>query len=214
MKYRIKNWKEFQHYKDRNPPWIKLHFALLSSKDWVTLDDKSRVLAVASMLIGSKSEGEIDGSEAGLAYLQRVAYLHTKPNLKPLIDCGFLESASGMLADASAMQANARPEERRDREETETETEKKNTRSLPLPDWLPVESWQAWLQIRPKVKAPNTPHALRIALSELGKLRDAGHDPKAVLDCAVTRGWRGLFPPSAQVGSQPDYSQVIANLRD
>jgi hypothetical protein len=35
-----------------------------------------------------------------------------------LIECGFLESASGVLADASAIQADARPET-----ETETETE-------------------------------------------------------------------------------------------
>jgi len=206
MAYRVKNWMNFQHYKDRNPPWIKLHFSLLASEDWVTLDDASRVLAIACMLIASRNGGVVPSNPA---YLKRVAYLNKTPNFKPLIDCGFLEDDSAMLADASKALAQARPET-----ETETETEKKKNGSLPLPDWLPVESWQAWLQIRPKVKAPNTPHALRIALSELGKLRDAGHDPKAVLDCAVTRGWRGLFPPSTQVGSQPDYSSVIANLRD
>ena len=107
MKLRVKNWSHFQHYKDRNPPWIKLHFALLSSKDWVTLDDASRVLAIACMLVASRNEGEIDGSEAGLAYLQRVAYLNKKPNLKPLIDCGFLESASNSASNALA---DARPE--------------------------------------------------------------------------------------------------------
>lgn len=103
MKYVVKNWRQFQHYKDRNPPWIKLHFSILSSKDWVVLDDASRVLAIACMLVASRSEGEIDGSEAGLDYLQRVAYLKRKPSLKSLIDCGFLEPASGckqMLADA------------------------------------------------------------------------------------------------------------------
>ena len=114
MKYRIRNWSEYQHYKDRNPPWIKLHFSLLSSADWVMLDDASRVLAVASMLIASRSGGEIDGSPAGLDYLQRVAYLNESPDLKPLVASGFLIP----LADASTMQADARPE-------TETETEKK-----------------------------------------------------------------------------------------
>ena len=94
MKYRVKNWRQFQHYKDRNPPWIKLHFSMLSSADWVVLDDRSRVLAVACMLIASRTEGEIDGSDSGLAYLQRVAYLGKKPDLTPLINCGFLESAS------------------------------------------------------------------------------------------------------------------------
>ena len=131
MKYRVKNWRQFQHYRDRNPPWIKLHFAMLSSRDWVSLDDASRVLAVACMLIASRNDGEIDGSEGGLEYMQRVAYLHKKPNLKPLIDCGFLESASNLQADASAMLADARPE---------TETQIPTEEEKPLsgkPDLLP-----------------------------------------------------------------------------
>jgi hypothetical protein len=127
VKYRVRNWGQFQHYKDRNPPWIKLHFSLLSSPDWVMLDDASRVLAIACMLIASRNEGEIDGSAAGLAYLKRVAYLNKNPSLKPLIECGFLEPASVALADASAAQADARPEteerQRRDRGEEETEAE-------------------------------------------------------------------------------------------
>lgn len=103
----VKNWQRFQHYRDRNPPWIKLHFALLSSSDWVTLDDASRVLAIACMLVASRNEGQIDDSAAGLAYLQRVAYLNKKPNLTPLIDCGFLGPAS---TNASKTLAVARPE--------------------------------------------------------------------------------------------------------
>lgn len=123
MKYEITNWRDHQHYKDRNPPWIKLHFSLLSSEDWVSFNDQSRVLMVACMLIGSRTEGIIDGSPKGLEYLRRVAYLNTKPNLNQLIQTNFLT----LLADASALQADARPEteteERQIRGETETETE-------------------------------------------------------------------------------------------
>ena len=117
MLLRVKNWRQFQHYRDRNPPWIKLHFSMLSSADWVTLDDASRVLAIACMLIASRSEGQIDGSEAGLAYLKRVAYLNKTPSLKSLIDCGFLEPASG----CKQMLADARPETETYTKETERE---------------------------------------------------------------------------------------------
>jgi hypothetical protein len=112
MRYAIRNWSEFQHYTKRNPPWVKLHFSLLSSADWVMLDDASRVLAVACMLLASRNEGCIDGSTQGVHYLKRVAYLNSSPNLKPLVACGFLIP----LADASTTQADARPE-------TEAETE-------------------------------------------------------------------------------------------
>lgn len=100
---RIKNWERFQHYKERNPPWIKLHFDILASRDWVTFDDASRVLAVACMLIASRHDGYVPNDPA---YIKRVAYLNKTPNLKPLIDIGFLI----MQADASALQADARPE--------------------------------------------------------------------------------------------------------
>lgn len=113
--FRVRNWQKFQHYAKRNPPWIKLHFSILSSEDWVTLDDASRVLAVACMLIASRNGGQVP---ANGEYLKRVAYLNKSPNFKPLIECGFLECASTMLADASAMLANACSET-----ETETETE-------------------------------------------------------------------------------------------
>jgi hypothetical protein len=111
MRYRVRNWSEYQHYKDRNPPWIKLHYSMLSSEDWVLLDDRSRVLAIACMLIASRNNGEVPGNPE---FLKRVAYLNTKPNFKPLIECGFLEVASG----CKQMLADARPET-----ETETETE-------------------------------------------------------------------------------------------
>jgi hypothetical protein len=101
MKYRVRNWERYQHYKDRNPPWIKLHIELLSSEDWVLWDDASRVLATAIMLLAPRSAGIIDGSKRGLAYIKRVAYLNTMPNLKPLLDSGFIvefDDASNTLA--------------------------------------------------------------------------------------------------------------------
>lgn len=123
MKYRVKNWDHFQHYRDRNPPWIKLHYELLSSSDWVMLDDASRVLAIACMLIASRNKGEIDGSESGLTYLKRVAYLNKPPNLKALILCGFLVPASGLQADASTMQADAISEAYKERHIKKEETD-------------------------------------------------------------------------------------------
>lgn len=114
--YHVRNWKKYQHYKDRNPPWIKLHFELLASEDWVELDDASRVLAVACMLLASRSElsdGSIPGNPA---YIKRVAYLNSDPDFKPLIACGFLVSTAPVQADASTSQADAITE-------TEAETE-------------------------------------------------------------------------------------------
>jgi hypothetical protein len=140
MQYTVRNWRKFQHYKDRNPPWIKLHFELLSSSDWVMLDDASRVLAVAIMLVASRNDGEIDGLSTGLDYLQRVAYLRKRPNLKPLIDCGFLEPASGCKQTL----ADARPETETETEDIKKEEKTRSTKGSRLSlDSLPDE-WRAW----------------------------------------------------------------------
>jgi len=42
--FRIKNWKKFQHYKDRCPPWIKLHTELLYDvHGYLSLSDKAKL---------------------------------------------------------------------------------------------------------------------------------------------------------------------------
>lgn len=118
MAYRIRNWRQFQHYRHRSPPWVKLHFELLSSADWVVLDDASRVLAVACMLLASRHDGLVPDD---LQYLKRAAYLNNFPDIKPLIECGFLEEINieqeTMLASRKHLRTNTDPEESKRREE-------------------------------------------------------------------------------------------------
>ncbi|URK87750.1 hypothetical protein LP421_07895 [Rhizobium sp. RCAM05350] len=149
---KVKNWEQFQHYKDRNPPWIKLHFALLASEDWVTLDDASKLLAVVCMLIASRNNGMVPNNPA---YLKRVAYLNKAPNLKPLIECGFLEEPlavdSTLQADDSALQADARPE---------TETDKKDTLSETSSDQKPSKAKNG--RTGNRIRKPSKPSGLPI----------------------------------------------------
>jgi hypothetical protein len=111
--FRIVNWKRFQHYKERNPPWIKLHRELLTSRAWISGDDANRTLMVALMLIAADTDNLIP---ADPDYIQRRAYLNGKPDFSRLVEVGFLEPASTTLATCKQ---DARPEA-----EAETETEK------------------------------------------------------------------------------------------
>lgn len=124
--YRIKNWEKYQHYKDRSPPWIKLHRDLLTSETWVSLDNDGRVLAIACMMIASATENKIPAKKG---YIRRAAYLDNDPDFQPLIEADFVEYieentnvASAPQADASKKQADARPEERRGEERREDNT--------------------------------------------------------------------------------------------
>ena len=57
---RVCNWRKFQHYAKRNPPWIKLHRQLLDDREWQELEDGPARLLVELWLLGS--EGDPGGS--------------------------------------------------------------------------------------------------------------------------------------------------------
>jgi hypothetical protein len=62
-----------------------------------------------------------------------------------------------------------------------------------LPDWLPAESWQDWHDYR-NTRKGWTPKARQLSIAKLAKLRTKGHDPTAVIEQSIERGWTGLFP--------------------
>jgi uncharacterized protein YdaU (DUF1376 family) len=84
---------------------------------------------------------------------------------------------------------------------------KEQSKVAALPDWIPEDPWKAWLEVRSKNKAPNTPRALTLAIRELERLRADGQDPVAVLEQSTLRGWRGLFPIAGS-GSRPEPVRV------
>lgn len=135
VKYKIKNWSKFQHYKDRNPPWIKLHVELLASEDWVTLADASKLLMVVCMVIAARENGIIPGNPD---YIKRVAYLDKRPDLTPLIQCGFLEEVLADASESKHEQATARPEAEQSREE------KKETPIVPKGTSYPHDFESFW----------------------------------------------------------------------
>lgn len=117
MKLVPKNWTIFQHYKDRCPPWVKLHRELLNDKQFMCLPVASKALAPLLWLLASESKtGEFDGSIEELVFRLRFTAKEVEAGLKPLIDKGFFLSASGVLADCLQ---GARPETEGEREERE-----------------------------------------------------------------------------------------------
>ena len=115
MRLTPKNWHSFQHYKNRNPPWIKLHKGLLDNYDFQCLPVASRALAPMLWLLASESqEGVIDYPVEALAFRLRYSASELETALNPLIDNGFFSLASALPA---TRYPGAMPE-------TETETER------------------------------------------------------------------------------------------
>jgi hypothetical protein len=134
-----KNWAVFQHYKDRCPPWIKLHRDLLNDRVFMCLPLASKALAPLLWLLASESkDGVFDGSLDELVFRLHITPKDYQDGVKPLIDKGFFVIASGVLAECYQ---DAIPETETERE---TKTEKKQTSNrgsrLPL-DFVLDEEW-------------------------------------------------------------------------
>jgi hypothetical protein len=120
MKLIPKNWNTFQHYRNRCPPWIKLHRELLNDKEFMCLPLASKAIAPLLWLLASESKnGEFDASIDELSFRLRISNKEVEQGLNPLINNGFFIDASTMLAPCLQL---AIPETER---EGERETKKK-----------------------------------------------------------------------------------------
>lgn len=133
-----KNWSKFQHYKDRCPPWIKLHRDLLNDRHFASLPLASKALAPLLWLLASESkDGTFDASFEELAFRLHFSSKDIEVGLTSLIDKGFFVDASTMLAPCLQVAIPERETER----ETEAEKKQKTPRGTRLSaDWEPSQS--------------------------------------------------------------------------
>jgi hypothetical protein len=80
---KIKNWSQFQHFKDRRPPWIKLYREILDDIEWHELDPKSAKVLVMIWLIASESDGCLPDIKK-LAFRLRMTEKDTEASLSKL----------------------------------------------------------------------------------------------------------------------------------
>lgn len=95
----IKNWSKFQHYTNRCPPWIKLQRDLLDDFEFACLPIASKALAPMLWLLASEStDGTVRVDVDWLAFRLRWSVDDVKEGVTPLLEKGFLVTASDPLA--------------------------------------------------------------------------------------------------------------------
>jgi len=178
--FEVTDYLKFQHYKDRNPPWIKFYNTVLDDYELGCLPDASKAHLFAIFLLASRSDNKIPydaGWVAGkinatdpvdLDLLLEAGYIQRKPAENLEIQ-GMEQHASKALAE---LEHDACLET-----ETETETEGESI------------SFDLWWSLVPIKKAKGKARkAFRAALkrTDLQTLTDgikryaaevAGHDP-------------------------------------
>jgi len=147
-----KNWAVFQHYKDRCPPWIKLHRDLLNDRSYMRLPIASKALAPMLWLLASESkDGVFDGSLDELVFRLHISEKDYQAGVKPLIDNNFFTVVSGVLAERLQ---TAIPETET---ETETKKEKKTLGKRLASDFSFPKEWEEFCQTeRPELSPVKT----------------------------------------------------------
>jgi hypothetical protein len=64
-----------------------------------------------------------------------------------------------------------------------------------VPEWVPVDAWNGYIEMRAKKKKPMTDRAFLLAINELGRIKDAGTSVGQALDQSTMNGWTGIFMP-------------------
>ena len=117
-------WGDFQHYKDRDPPWIKLHRKVLDNYEFSRLQDASKAHLMGLWLLAARHHNQIPADPDWIA--QRIGA--TSPvDIETLVAKGFIkvhgeveQNASNGLAKCPS-RADARSRETEAERETETE---------------------------------------------------------------------------------------------
>jgi len=205
VSYRIRNWVQFQHYKDRNPHWVKLYRTLLDDRNWHALKGDDAKALVLLWLLAAEDEtrqGLLPDVET-IAFRLRIDVSAARATITRLAH--YVEQvASNLLADCY------QPASLEKETETEEETEKNKSASddapparrrsvqADRPEDVSPATWEGFVAIRKARRAPLTVGALDGIRAEAAK---ANVTLEAALLEAASRGWQSFR--SDWVQSQP-----------
>ena len=177
---KIKNWSQFQHFKDRRPPWIKLYRDILDDIEWHNLDAQASKVLVMCWLIASENDGRLPDIKT-LAFRLRMSEKNTSESIIKLSH--WLEHD-----DINVISQRYQDDSPETETETETKREKKAT-GVACPDGLDSSLWIDFLTMRKAKKLPMTQTALDGLTKQAEKI---GWTLAQVIEECVNRGWGGF----------------------
>lgn len=122
----IRNWDRYQHYKSRNPPWIKLYNSLLDDYEFSRLHDASKAHLIGIWMLASRHGGQVPYDAEWIAH--KINATETV-DIEPLLEGEWLVPIDKTRKqNASAPRASrkqlATPERERERYRKEGKVEK------------------------------------------------------------------------------------------
>jgi hypothetical protein len=217
----IKNYDRFQHYKDRNPLWIKFYNSVLDDYAVQQLPETQQRHLFLIWLLASRHGNRIPFDPKWIA---RTIHARSKLDLQAMIDAGFLtvvadgpaellpepeQHAIGVLAEPEHPASPRALAERRGREETETEKNSSSSgRSAREQLLAMVPNRRAWeMELDAALDGMHGPKAtsvqLEIACRDYLGNGDAERPSLAHFRRYIKRAVEADRPPPRRNGSKP-----------
>src|SRR6185312_3836651 len=142
---KVKKWEQFQHYKRRNPPWIRLYRRIVDDADFQCLPLASRALAPMLWLIASETlDGTIHCKPGALSFRLRQSISELLEGLIPLMDKGFIEGFGDFAIEVLAPRLHGATPEAEAEAEAEKIQSQKHVRQTPPDECLREDFGRFW----------------------------------------------------------------------
>jgi len=108
-----------------------------------------------------------------------------------LVNTPKLVKSNNSTSKVNALQLVKIPKHTKDNTKDNT----KDRSSFIPPNYIPKDTWQAYLKLRDKKKAAKTDYALKLIITTLDKInKEHGHDRLEVLNKSIKSGWVDVYP--------------------
>jgi hypothetical protein len=89
----IRNFRRYQQYQDRRPPWVKLHVDILTDEDLSTLSTPTRLLAILLLCVAGNRDNKIPNNAAWIAAEVGLRAAQTRRGIAELRAISYLVSS-------------------------------------------------------------------------------------------------------------------------
>jgi hypothetical protein len=141
-------------------------------------------------------------NDEGVAYSRRMVNDERVRNVRA--EAGRLGGNPALLNQEDKPKVNHTDNHASNRKPTPSSSSSSSNQKPPfeLPNWINGIDWLMFEEHRKKLRKPMTDFAKRLVVKELARLQAEGHDPGAVLQQSVRRGWLDVFPVKGDAAPQ------------
>jgi hypothetical protein len=181
---------------------------MLDNYNFQRMSANARALLPMLWLLASEDEDPVSGririSYEEISFRLRLNLSDVESGIKEISQSGFIVIEQSCNESVTKPYLN-RNETVLPETETETETEKKPpTPFLVLPDWMPKDLWDSWMQVRKTMKAVNSYRAQVGLIKRLEQFLNQGHDPCKLVEMAIINSWKNVYLPKEDYNGKPE----------